>query len=110
VVDAHPLRIVSGSHLEKVVAPRGGRFDEAVNSSHHQALRRIGDRLQVAAISPEDQVIEAVELISTDHFVLGVQWHPERTFAVSELSRGMFRAFIAAAEAWRAIPERITSL
>jgi putative glutamine amidotransferase len=45
-------------------------------------------------------VIEAVELDSSDHFVLGVQWHPERTYAQSAFSRAIFAAFIEAAEGW----------
>jgi putative glutamine amidotransferase len=46
-------------------------------------------------------VIEAVELDSPDHFVLGVQWHPERTYTVSPLSRSIFAAFVRAVEARR---------
>jgi putative glutamine amidotransferase len=45
-------------------------------------------------------VIEAVELDSPDQFVLGVQWHPERTYAQSALSRAIFAAFVGAAESW----------
>ena len=65
------------------------------NSSHHQAMGRVGDNLRVTAVSPDDGVIEAVELDSPDHFVVGVQWHPERTFTVSPLSRALFAAFAA---------------
>ena len=77
----------------------------SVNSSHHQAIRTPGDQLRVVAVSPEDGVIEAVELDSPDHFVVAVQWHPERTYTTSELSRALFAAFIHAAEAWQ--PRRI---
>jgi putative glutamine amidotransferase len=34
-----------------------------------------------------------------------VQWHPERTFITSELSRGLFRAFVQASARWRPTPE-----
>jgi putative glutamine amidotransferase len=50
-------------------------------------------------------VIEAVELDSPDHFVLGVQWHPERTYAQSAFSRAIFAAFVEAAESWE--PRRV---
>jgi putative glutamine amidotransferase len=53
-------------------------------------------------------VIEAVELDSPDHFVLGVQWHPERTYAQSAFSRAIFAAFVEAAEAWE--PQRVEDL
>jgi putative glutamine amidotransferase len=54
-------------------------------------------------------VIEAIELASTDHFVLGVQWHPERTFRTSALSRAIFAEFARQAAAWqpRAIQESV---
>jgi putative glutamine amidotransferase len=76
-----------------------------VNSSHHQAIAKIGDNLVVSARSPEDGVVEAVELDSPDHFVLAVQWHPERTYTVSPLSRAIFASFVRNATAWE--PRRI---
>jgi putative glutamine amidotransferase len=74
--------------------------DVQVNSSHHQAIRTTGDNLRVSAVSPGDGVIEAVELNSAEHFVLAVQWHPERSYAESQLSRAIFAAFMEAAELW----------
>jgi len=79
--------------------------EKSVNSSHHQAVRIPGDNLRVAAVSPQDNVVEAVELASPDHWVIGVQWHPERTYTTSPLSRALFAAFVRAAEAWQ--PRRI---
>ena len=49
----------------------------AVNSSHHQALDRLGGGLEVEAWSVADGVIEQVRL-SGYPFALGVQYHPER--------------------------------
>jgi putative glutamine amidotransferase len=82
-----------------------------VNSSHHQAIRVPGDKLIVSAVSAQDGVIEAVELDAVDHFVLGVQWHPERTYAQSAVSRAIFAAFVKAAKEWRAprIEESVSS-
>lgn len=73
-----------------------------MNSSHHQAIRVPGDGLRVVAVSPADGVIEAVELDSPEHFVVAVQWHPERTFKESEASRQIFAAFVGEAERWKA--------
>jgi putative glutamine amidotransferase len=97
VVNAHPIRISSGSRL---AAAAGNATDEQCNSSHHQSIGRVGDNLVVTAVSPLDEVIEAVELDSPGHFAVGVQWHPERTYTASALSRSLFAAFVHAAEAW----------
>ena len=56
-----------------------------MNSSHHQAIREPGDNLLISAVSPEDGVIEGVELDSDQHFVVAVQWHPERSYAAERL-------------------------
>jgi putative glutamine amidotransferase len=46
---------------------------------------------------PTDQTIEALEGTSPDHFVLAVQWHPERSFDDDPHSQAIFRALIDAA-------------
>jgi putative glutamine amidotransferase len=72
-----------------------------VNSSHHQAAGDvIGDGLRVVARCPDDNIIEALEGSSPDHFVLAVQWHPERSFDDDPRSRAIFRALVDAAEEW----------
>jgi putative glutamine amidotransferase len=100
VMKAHPVEIAKGSRLSGIVpTPEAG--DVAVNSSHHQAIRTPGDNLRVSAVSPGDGVIEAVELDAADHFVVGVQWHPERTYMQSGFSRAIFSAFVQAAAEWQ---------
>ncbi|MFP5236171.1 MAG: gamma-glutamyl-gamma-aminobutyrate hydrolase family protein [Acidobacteriota bacterium] len=99
VAEAHGIVMAPGSRLEAIAQARPPLA--RVNSSHHQAVRVPGDHLRVTAVSQEDQVIEAVELEDADHFVVGVQWHPERTYEASGLSRGIFAAFVRAAAAWR---------
>ncbi|HPG92357.1 MAG TPA: gamma-glutamyl-gamma-aminobutyrate hydrolase family protein [Clostridia bacterium] len=53
-----------------------------VNTIHHQAIKKLGNGLSVAAVSL-DNIIEAVEM-KDKKFVLGVQWHPERLTTYSE--------------------------
>jgi putative glutamine amidotransferase len=110
VVEAHPVRVATGSRLASLLAP-GARTEVQVNSSHHQAIRAAGDHLLVSAVSPEDGVIEAVELDAVDHFVVGVQWHPERTYTQSGFSRAIFAALVNAASAWepRKIEESVAA-
>ena len=100
IAEAHPVEIAEGSRLEKMI-PAGELAEPRVNSSHHQAVREPGDRLRVTATSPVDGVIEAVELDDPRHFVVGVQWHPERTYGQSDFSRSIFAAFVEAAENWQ---------
>ncbi len=65
-----------------------------VNSSHHQAIGIAGDGLRIVARCPQDDVVEAVEGTAPDHFVLGIQWHPERSTGISAASRAIFDRFI----------------
>ncbi len=110
VTEAHPVAIVPDSRLSAL--PREGVETVQVNSSHHQALHTPGDNLRVTAVCPVDGVIEGVELDSPDHFVVGVQWHPERTYTTSVLSRSIFSAFIHAASEWqpRMVEESVTQV
>ena len=104
IVQAHPVRIAQGSRLAGLVPP-GYPAEPEVNSSHHQAIKVPGDGLVVSAVSSADGVLEAVELDSREHFVLGVQWHPERTYTQNAFSRAIFAAFVQAAAVWQ--PRRI---
>jgi putative glutamine amidotransferase len=72
-----------------------------VNSSHHQSAELIGDGLEVVARSNDDGIVEAVEGTAPGHFVLAVQWHPERSVDDDEHSRAIFRALVQAAKSHR---------
>jgi putative glutamine amidotransferase len=100
VAKAHTVEIEPESRLAEIV---GARKVFAVNSSHHQSAERAGDGLRVVARSAEDGIIEALEGTALGHFVLAVQWHPERSVndgpEVADSARAIFRAFIEAAKA-----------
>jgi putative glutamine amidotransferase len=68
-----------------------------VNSSHHQSADAIGEGLRIVARCPDDGIIEALEGTSPDHFVVAVQWHPERSVDEDEASLAIFRALVDAA-------------
>jgi putative glutamine amidotransferase len=72
-----------------------------VNSSHHQAIGIAGDGLRIVARCPQDGVVEAVEGSTPDHFVLGIQWHPERSTGISAASRAIFERFVKEAATWK---------
>lgn len=107
VAQAHQVRVEPRSKLAEILRnagalPEGGELAMPVNSSHHQAAEVVGDGLRLVAWCPEDGVKEAVEGTAPGHFVLGVQWHPERTYADDAASRALFRAFVQAAAEWHA--------
>jgi len=93
---AHAVEIERDSKLAGILG-RGEKLVVPVNSSHHQSADTIGDGLRISARCPDDGIIEALEGTAPDHFVLAVQWHPERSVDLDEPSRAIFRALIAAA-------------
>jgi len=92
-VRAHREVIVrSGSKLAEACGSE--RLD--VNSRHHQAVTEelLGRGLvPTAAVGGLVEAFEATD----QRWVLGVQWHPERTAEVSPEARRIFDAFVAAA-------------
>jgi putative glutamine amidotransferase len=99
-VDAGSLLAVVAGNSEGV--PPGGRLQLPVNSSHHQAVAIPGRGLRVVARSMLDGVVEAIELAELDgldsrRFMLGVQWHPERTVESNAVSRRLFDKLVEAA-------------
>ena len=100
VAKAHTVKIEPESRLTEIV---GASKTVAVNSSHHQSADAVGDGLRVVARSAEDGIIEALEGTAPEHFVLAVQWHPERSVndapELAESAKAIFRAFIEAARA-----------
>ncbi len=101
----HPVRVASGTRLERVL----GSLAPQVNSAHHQAIARVGRGLTVNARSA-DGVIEGVEGDDPARFVLAVQWHPERIIDwPGQLA--LFEALVAAACAFASGGEReVTSI
>lgn len=113
IAAAHAILITRSSLLGdaacdervKVVEAQTDEVSVFVNSSHHQAVGISGDNLRITARSQEDGVIEGLEGgqsgSSVDqHFVLGVQWHPERSFAQDAFSRKLFSRFVDASTIW----------
>ena len=105
---AHELELTPGTELASLLAPRANKVSPLmpslfVNSSHHQAVLGLGGGMVASARSAEDRVIEAIEAERSDdreHFVLGLQWHPERTMDVSASSPLIFARFVAEAASY----------
>jgi putative glutamine amidotransferase len=91
----HYVEVTRGTQLAGLVEAELERDGFcAVNSRHHQALKKVGDGLTVTATSV-DGVVEAVERPAS-RFCVAVQWHPE-SFWQSGRFQGLFRGFLAAA-------------
>jgi putative glutamine amidotransferase len=92
----HKILVNSGSVLEKIA----GGTEIMVNSTHHQAIERSGRDLEIIALAP-DGVIESVFGTSRNHWILGIQWHPEKSFRGDVFSRKLFEFFVARCRAKR---------
>ena len=89
----HAITIEPDSRLGRIFGSEG--FE--VNSSHHQAVGKLGEGLRVVARSP-DGVVEATETTDPRRFLIGVQWHPERLIDTDPNQARLFEAFIEAAK------------
>jgi putative glutamine amidotransferase len=96
----HPLRIVAGTRLARILFPTnvgGGRIE--VNSYHHQAVRA-ADLAQALvpnafATSAVGELVEGAETRG-GRFVMGIQCHPERQDSTPAAFERLFRVFIDA--------------
>jgi len=88
---AHDVALEPGSRLARVF----GGPTIRVNSMHHQAVKALAGPLIPAGRSP-DGLVEAFES-GTDHFLVGVQWHPEMFERSDPGTARLFRDFVEAA-------------
>jgi putative glutamine amidotransferase len=102
VAVAHSVEVDSVSKLFGIVTSKSPRHKVRspllvpVNSSHHQSAAAAGQGLRIVAHCPDDGIVEALEGTAPDHFVLAVQWHPERS-TEDPASRNIFGALIETA-------------
>lgn len=80
-----------------IIIEKNTLFDEMsptgeimVNTTHHQAIDKMGDGLIVSAKAP-DGIVEAIEG-TRNRFVIGVQWHSE--YENSKLDANLFRRLV----------------
>ena len=70
----HPVKVLPDTQLNKIVGVTNGE----INSAHHQSADNIANTLIINSLS-NDQVVEGLEWKTPqEHFLLLVQWHPER--------------------------------
>jgi putative glutamine amidotransferase len=87
--NSHSIEVVENSKLSRLIT-----YDDVqVNSHHHQAVREVGKNLKATSWA-KDGVIESIEDIDENKFIVGVQWHPELSWQTDDLSRKLFETFI----------------
>jgi putative glutamine amidotransferase len=94
----HPLRIVPGTRLARILNPANtGGGVLTVNSYHHQAVRRedLAAAYVPAAWSPSvaGDLVEAFEA-TTGPFRMALQCHPERTESTPKAFERLFAFFV----------------
>jgi putative glutamine amidotransferase len=87
--NSHSIKVADNSRLSRLITTKVMQ----VNSHHHQAVREVGENL-TATSHANDGIIESIEDIRHDKFIVGVQWHPELSWKTDELSRKLFETFI----------------
>lgn len=88
----HEVLIKENSPLYKAL----GKSEIGVNSYHHQAIKELGDGLDIMAVS-EDGLVEAV-YSSKKKFLWAVQWHPEFSYKNNGDSMKILNTFVKACE------------
>lgn len=97
---AHKVAVATDSLLAKEILHGKDAAGVPVNSSHHQSADVVGDGLRAVAHCAEDGVIEAIEGTMPGHYVVAVQWHPEKSFESDQVSSNLFRALVDSAREW----------
>lgn len=87
----HEVMLVEDTRLARLL----GTDKVMVNSMHHQGIKELASSLIPSAYAP-DGLIEGVES-PDDHFMVGVQWHPEDLAEAEPRMKALFEAFIDAA-------------
>src|SRR5215470_11033594 len=88
-IGGHHVHIHGGTRLWQIVK----RDIVEVNTTHHQAVKKVGSGLVVNATA-DDGLIEGIES-SRHSFVLGVQWHPEVLSRARLDQKRIFTAFVS---------------
>lgn len=90
-------RVEYGHHLidikeDSILYDILGKETVAVNSLHHQSIRKLGKNLKISA-KAQDGIVEAMES-TNDKFFLGFQFHPEAMIEKNKEFLKIFERFI----------------
>ncbi|MFZ4825982.1 MAG: gamma-glutamyl-gamma-aminobutyrate hydrolase family protein [Phototrophicaceae bacterium] len=84
----HPVEATPHSRVQQAM----GTTTAQPYSAHHQAVKTLGQDLEVTALAP-DGIIEAIEC-TDQNWMVGVQWHPEKSAADDPTQQGLFNMLV----------------
>ncbi|NLU43440.1 MAG: gamma-glutamyl-gamma-aminobutyrate hydrolase family protein, partial [Acholeplasmataceae bacterium] len=86
-VPTHTVKVEKDTKLNAILG------DEVLtNSFHHLAVKDVAPGFKASAVA-KDGVIEAIEK-EGEHFVMGIQWHPEMLAKENEKMLGIFKKLV----------------
>lgn len=91
----HTVRFTQGGVFHRLM----GAAEVMTNTLHGQGIKTAGHRIVIDGHAP-DGTPEAIYVRDAPGFTLSVQWHPEWRAGEDPVSRPLFEAFGAAAQAW----------
>lgn len=84
----HMVSIMPDSFLSRIFPDT---HEIMVNSFHNQSVKQLGEGLRISAQS-SDGIIEAIE--HKTYPIYAVQWHPEKSYRVDEVSQKLIRSIV----------------
>lgn len=101
--EGHPLHLEPESRLAAILGETEPMLSTEVNSYHHQAVRPgdLAPGLVASAVAPhrDGELVEALEAAEGGAWLIGVQFHPERSEFIGPEFDRLWRAFVEAARA-----------
>ena len=91
--DSHHIEIEKECLVARLITNKDYEKSIKVNSSHHQAVKKLGENLKATAWA-KDGIVECIEDTRENKFNLGVQWHPELSWKNNLLSGEIFETFV----------------
>lgn len=86
------VRLKSESKLARIL----GADKYLVNCAHHQAIKKVAPGYEAVGYA-KDGIVEAIEKKSDDHWVIGIQGHPEATLRKRPVFKRLFKEFVSQA-------------
>ncbi|MEO8648063.1 MAG: gamma-glutamyl-gamma-aminobutyrate hydrolase family protein [Acidobacteriota bacterium] len=96
--NSHEIQIDDDCRFAHFRAGEGDVAPRLVNSHHHQAVKAPGENLKPIAWA-NDGIVEGIQDTRVEKYIVGVQWHPELSWATDDLSKWIFDDFVNACAA-----------